>query len=238
MAALDLCSDGSLDRATLDGLLDRLVTKSVLLVDHRDSGIRFSMLESVRRASQETLDPGERIGYVLAHIQPGQTREALASLSSTWAEIAPGLPFDYTFLDDDLAAFYENEARWAKIVQYATLFALLVACLGLFGLASLAVAQRTKEIGIRKVLGASVVSIGALLSKGFAMLVGVSVLISAPLAYLAGQRWLEGFAYRIDLGPGVFLLAGGLALFVALFAVSVQALRAASADPINALRSD
>ena len=84
----------------------------------------------------------------------------------------------------------------------------------------------------------SVVSIGALLSKGFAMLVGVSVLISAPLAYLAGQRWLEGFAYRIDLGPGVFLLAGGLALFVALFAVSVQALRAASADPINALRSD
>ena len=183
-----------------------------------------------------TLDPGEPIAFVLARIRPGQTREALASLSGTWAEIAPGLPFESTFLDEDLAAFYESEARWAQIVRYATLFALLVACLGLFGLASLAVAQRTKEIGIRKVLGASASSIAALLAKGFALLVALSVVIAAPLAYFAGQRWLEGFAYRIDLGPGIFLLAGGLALLVALLTVSTQALRAATADPVRSLR--
>ncbi|NNF59597.1 MAG: FtsX-like permease family protein [Rhodothermaceae bacterium] len=183
-----------------------------------------------------TLDPNQTIEYVLARIVPGHTPEALAALEASWAEFAPDLPFSYSFLDEDLAAFYENEARWAEIVRYATLFALLVACLGLFGLASLAVAQRTKEIGIRKVLGASVGSIAALLAKGFAGLVAVSGLIAAPLAYLAGQRWLEGFAYRIDLGPGVFLLAGGLALLVALLTVSAQALRAATADPVQSLR--
>ena len=180
----------------------------------------------------------EDIEVGIARLAPGQTRAGLDALGAAWAEIAPELPFDYGFLDDDLAAFYEDEARWAQIVRWATLFALLVACLGLFGLASLAVTQRTKEIGIRKVLGASVPDITVLVTKGFVVLVGVAVLLAAPLAWLAADRWLGEFAYRIDLGPGLFLLAGGLALAVALATVGVQALRAAAADPVDALRTE
>jgi putative ABC transport system permease protein len=182
------------------------------------------------------LQPPEEIGYGLARLAPGRTRDGLDALEAAWAEVAPGLPFDVGFLDDDLAAFYENEARWAEIVRWATLFALAVACLGLFGLASLTVAQRTKEIGIRKVLGASAGSIVMLLARGFAVLVGVALVIAAPLAWLAADRWLEEFAYRIDLGPGLFLVAGALALAVALVTVGAQALRAAAADPVRSLR--
>jgi len=195
------------------------------------------------RSLHEAVEPAllilpvrDDLQYALARFAPGRTRDGLDALETAWTEIAPGLPFDAGFLDEDLAAFYENEARWAQIVQWATLFALAVACLGLFGLASLTVTQRTKEIGIRKVLGASAGSIAVLLSRGFAVLVGVAVFIAAPLAYLAAERWLEGFAYRIDLGLGLFLLAGGLALIVALATVGTQALRAASSDPVEALR--
>jgi putative ABC transport system permease protein len=180
----------------------------------------------------------EDIGVGLARLAPGRTRDGLDALEAAWAEIAPGLPFDAGFLDDDLAALYESEARWAGIVRWATLFALAVACLGLFGLASLTVAQRTKEIGIRKVLGASVGSIAVLLSRGFAALVGVAVLTAAPLAWLAAERWLEEFAYRMELGPALFLLAGGLAFTVALITVSAQALRAATTDPVRSLRHE
>jgi putative ABC transport system permease protein len=197
------------------------------------------------RSLHEAVEPAlfmlpvlDDIQYALARFAPGRTRDGLGALEAVWTEIAPGLPFDAGFLDEDLAAFYENEARWAEIVRWATLFALAVACLGLFGLASLTVAQRTKEIGIRKVLGASAGSIAVLLARGFAVLVGVAVFIAAPLAYLAAERWLEGFAYRIDLGLGLFLLAGGLALVVALVTVGTQALRAASSDPVKALRTE
>ncbi|HLT46509.1 MAG TPA: ABC transporter permease [Rubricoccaceae bacterium] len=184
------------------------------------------------------LSPDEPVRYVLARVRPERTQEALAALEAAWEAAAPELPFQYRFLDEDLAAFYETEARWALIVRYATLFAFLVACLGLFGLAALAVAQRTKEVGIRKALGASAANIAALLTTGFARLVLVAVVVATPLAYLAVERWLETFAYRADLGPGVFLLAGGLALAVALVATSFHTLRAASADPVEALRNE
>ncbi len=200
----------------------------------RDFNFR-SLHEAVEPALLMLYAP-EDIEVALARLAPGRTRDGLDALEAAWAEVAPGLPFDAKFMDDDLAAFYENEARWAQIVQWATLFALAVACLGLFGLASLTVAQRTKEIGVRKVLGASAGSIAVLLAKGFAVLVGVAVLIASPLAYLASERWLDAFAYRINLGPSLFLLAGGLALVVALATVGVQALRAATADPVKALR--
>lgn len=198
----------------------------------------FRSLHEAVEPAMLMLAPSDEVWYALARLAPGRTRDGLDALEAAWAEITPGLPFDVGFLDDDLAAFYENEMRWAQIVRWATLFALAVACLGLFGLASLTVAQRTKEIGIRKVLGATVPDIAALLSRGFAALVGVAVLIAAPLAYLAAERWLEEFAYRVELGPGVFLLAGGLALTVALLTVGLHALRAATADPVRALRTE
>ena len=202
----------------------------------RDFNFR-SLHDAVDPALLMLYEPAD-IEVGIARLAPGQTRAGLDALEAAWGEVAPGLPFDYGWLDDDLAAFYEKEAQWAQIVRWATLFALLVACLGLFGLASLAVTQRTKEIGIRKVLGATVPDIAVLVSKGFAALVGLSIVIAAPLAWLAAERWLGGFAYRIDLGPGLFLLSGALALAVALLTVGVQAFRAATADPVHSLRTE
>ncbi len=160
----------------------------------------------------------------------------LARLEDTWKQLSTAQPFTYSFLDKDLETLYVAETRWGKIIGSAALFALLIACLGLFGLASFLAEQRTKEIGVRKVLGASVANLIALLSKDFLRLVLIAFVAAVPVAYLAMERWLEDFAYRIDLGVGVFALAGGLALGIALLTVSYQAIRAALADPVKALR--
>jgi putative ABC transport system permease protein len=143
---------------------------------------------------------------------------------------------ELSFLDDDLDRQYRAEERWGRIVGYGSFFAILVACLGLFGLAALTVAGRTKEIGIRKVLGASITGVTTLISKRFAGLVLIGVVLAAPAAYLVMNRWLQNFAYRIEIGWSVFFLAGGLALVIALLTVSAQALRAALANPVDALQ--
>jgi putative ABC transport system permease protein len=131
---------------------------------------------------------------------------------------------------------YRADEQWGRIVRYAAILAIFVACLGVFGLTALNLARRTKEIGIRKVLGASVPSIVLLLSKEFTCLVLAANLIAWPLAWYAMHRWLESFAYRIELGPGVFVLGGVLALLIAWLTVSFQAIRAARANPVEALR--
>jgi putative ABC transport system permease protein len=160
----------------------------------------------------------------------------MAVLRQTWGELNPGQEFEYAFLDDCFAGFYREEERWGRIVTLAGGVAVLTACLGLFGIALLAANRRTKEIGIRKVLGATVPGIVALLSKEFAYLVLAANLMAWPVAYLTMQRWLERFAYRIELGPGVFVLGGLLALGIAWLTVSWHAVRAALANPVEALR--
>lgn len=176
------------------------------------------------------------MGALLVQIRPDDPPATLALLERTWARVFPEKPFAYSLLDADIAAQYEDERRWRAILTSAAGLAVLIACLGLFGLATLTVAKRTKEIGIRKVLGAHAAGLAFLVARDFALLVLVAVVVAAPLAWFAMDRWLERFAYRIGLGPGVFLAAGGLALAIALATVSVQALRAASADPVKALR--
>jgi len=176
------------------------------------------------------------IYFILARIRPGDVSGTLSALRATWEKIAPEVPFTYNFLDDDLDRQYQSEQRWGRIVGYASFFAIVVACLGLFGLAALTVAGRTKEIGIRKVLGASVTSVTALISNDFVWLVFIGIVLAAPAAYFTMSRWLENFAYRIDISWWVFALAGGLALLVALLTVSTQAIRAALANPVEALR--
>jgi putative ABC transport system permease protein len=176
------------------------------------------------------------VRHLLVRIAPGDVPATLAALGAAWGGAAPGVPFQYSFLDEDLDRQYQNEERWSRIVGYASFFAVLVACLGLFGLAALTVTARTKEVGIRKVLGATATGVAVLLSKDFARLVLVGVVLAVPAAYLAMERWLEGFAYRVELGPGVFVAAGLLALLIALATVASQALRAATADPVTALR--
>jgi putative ABC transport system permease protein len=174
--------------------------------------------------------------FLLVKIRPQNIPATLDLLKAQWRRFVPDLPFDFFFLDDYVNQQYQAEERWGRIIGYSAAFAIFIACLGAFGLTSLAVARRTKEVGIRKVLGASVSSIVMLLSKEFVVLVGVANLIAWPVAYYAMNRWLRDFAYRIELEPWVFALGGILALIVALLTVGVQAFKAATANPVDALR--
>jgi putative ABC transport system permease protein len=176
------------------------------------------------------------IDEIAVRINSQDMEGTIALLEQTWKQTADGLPFSYAFLDDEVAGQYAAERRWEKIVLYAAGFSLVVACLGLFGVASLVSARRKKEIGIRKVVGATVANIVALLLKEFALLVVISAAIASPIAYLVMSRWLESFAYRTDITLTVFILAGLVALIVAVLAVSYQAIKAALANPVESLR--
>jgi len=178
------------------------------------------------------------IGEIAVRIKSHNVAGTIALLEETWKETAYGLPFSYSFLDDQVAEQYAAERRWEHIVKYASTFSLLVACLGLFGVASLAVARRQKEIGIRKVVGATVFCIVRLLLKEFAFLVVISALIASPIAYLVMSRWLENFAYRTGLDATVFAVAGLLTLLIAVLTVSYQAIRAALTNPVETLRCE
>ena len=177
---------------------------------------------------------------LLIRLRPGNLTSALADVQATWTQFVPGRPLDVQFLDDRIAAQYRKETRLGQIVLVFAVLAVFVACLGLFGLAAFTAERRTKEIGIRKVLGASVGGIVVLLSKEFVVLVALALAlaVAGPLGYLAMSRWLEDFAYRIEIGPGLFLMAGGLAILVALATVSYQAVKAALADPVKSLRHE
>ena len=174
--------------------------------------------------------------YVAFRMEADDVPGVLAHAEAAWERVFPGYAFDYFFLDRDFERQYQAEQRLADVLTLFGGLAILVACLGLFGLAAYAAEQRTKEIGVRKVMGASVANIVGLLSRDFIKLVLVAVVLATPIAYLAMRRWLEDFAYRIEIGPGIFLLAGVLALLVALLTVSYHAIRAARADPVTSLR--
>ena len=173
---------------------------------------------------------------IAVRIKPDDIRGTLAALEQAWMRIAPDQPYNYAFLDEAVGMQYQQDERLGEIFRIASLLAIVIACLGLFGLAALAVARRTKEIGVRKVLGASAPSLALLLSKDFAKLVLVAFVLAAPAAYLWMNWWLQNFAYRISPDVGTFALAGLLALAIALLTVSYQALKAALANPVDSLR--
>jgi len=157
-------------------------------------------------------------------------------LQQKWDKFVPRSPFRYQFLDESLHALYESERRIGKIFRYFTGLAMFVACLGLFGLASFLAERRTKEIGIRKVMGARVSGIVILLSKEFSKWVLTANIIAWPIAYFIARKWLQGFAYRTSLSWTVFLVSALAALLVAVLTVSYQAIKAAVTDPIKSLR--
>ncbi len=175
--------------------------------------------------------------YVFVRIRPGNIAQTLASLERTWNEIMPNYAFEYTFLDEDFDGLYKADALKGTLLGYFALLTIFIACLGLFGLASFTAEQRTKEIGVRKTLGASVASIVLLLSKEFTKLVVVAFVVAAPVAYFAmDQWWLQDFAYRIDISWPIFLMAGLSALLIAWLTVSYQSVKAALTNPVEALR--
>ncbi|MFN2440310.1 MAG: ABC transporter permease, partial [Chitinophagaceae bacterium] len=160
----------------------------------------------------------------------------LDKLSGKWKEFAPSSPFDYSFLDAEFDALYHAEKRMGTVFTIFTVLSIFVACLGLFGLAAYTAERRTKEIGVRKVLGASVQGLVLLLSKDFVKLVLLAAVIAFPIAWWGMSKWLEDFAYRITIGWWVFIVAGIIALLIALFTVSFQAIKAAVKNPVKNLR--
>lgn len=172
--------------------------------------------------------------HFLVKTGPGQLQQALAVAEQTARKLNPG----YHFVDEDFEALYRNETLVNTLLNYFGWLAIFISCLGLFGLATFTAEQRTKEIGVRKVLGASVTNIVALLSKDFLKLVGVAIVVASPLAWWAVDRWLQHFTYRIDLNWWVFALAGALVVLVALLTVSFQSVRAALMNPVQSLRSE
>lgn len=169
-------------------------------------------------------------------IAPNDAANTLNFIETQWRALEPELPLNYRFLDEDFDRLYRSEEKLGQLFGSFAFLALFVACLGLFGLASFTAEQRTREIGIRKVLGASVSEILLLLSKEFAKLVALAFVVATPIAYFALREWLQNFAYHINLGISPFLLGGGVTLLIALLTVSAQAIKASLANPVEALR--
>lgn len=186
------------------------------------------------------IDTGWWFAYqrVFVKVRPENMQETIAFVGQTLADISPGYPFDYHFLDDAYNQMYQTEARLGSLLSYFTFLALFIACMGLLGLATFIAQQRTKEIGVRKVLGASLSDILVLLSKDFTRLVIIAFVLAAPIGYLAQSRWLETFAYRVSTGWGTFAIAGCVVLLLAWLTVSYQSIRVGLADPVKSLRHE
>jgi hypothetical protein len=181
------------------------------------------------------LDP-DWLRRIYVRVKPDDMPATIGFLRNTWSRIVPDYPFEYNFLDESFEELYKAEQQMSTITNYFTVLGIFIACLGLFGLAAFMAERRTKEIGIRKVLGASVPKLIYLLSSEFAKWVLVANIIAWPVAYLVAHRWLQNFAYRTNIHAGMFLSAAGLSLIIALATVSFKALKTASANPAEALR--
>src|SRR6266536_1461863 len=176
--------------------------------------------------------------YIIVHAKAANVSSLLKSINTSWHKLNPNEPFEYSFLDEDFQKNYDAENRLSAIVGYFTTIAILISCLGLFGLATFSAEQRTKEIGVRKVLGASVAGIVALLSKDFLKLVAISIVIASPLAWWIMHKWLQDFAYRTKISWTVFVITTVAALLIALITISFQAIRAAISNPVKSLRTE
>lgn len=165
-------------------------------------------------------------------------KSTIAQIESAWKKVYPNDKFEYAFFDQTIAAFYDKEQKVAQLMSTAMLIAIFMSCMGLFGLTMFTARQRMKEIGIRKVLGASAAGIVSMLSKDFLVLIVISLVIASPIAYYIVHEWLQDFAYRVDISPWIFLLSGAAAIIIALATVSFQAIKAALANPVKSLRSE
>lgn len=212
---------------------------------------RFNIIGVVKnfhfKALQETIepfafrfynDPSAGFNYMIANTKATGLKAALTTLETTWNKMNPNEPFEYSFLDQDFQKNYEAEQRQATLINYFTLVAIIISCLGLFGLATFTAEQRTKEVGIRKVLGASVYGVVALLSKDFLKLVVVAVLIASPLAWYVMNKWLQNFAYQTSITWQVFVLTTLVSIAIAFITISFQAVKTALANPVKSLRTE
>jgi putative ABC transport system permease protein len=181
---------------------------------------------------------GNNGGYLIAGFQGGEVNEVLEKAEATWKSAGITDPFVYSFLDEDFQRNYQKEERTASMIMSCAILAIFIACLGLYGLASFMTEQRTKEIGIRKTMGATNWSIVSLLSKDFGKTVFIAVLLSIPASIYMANKWLSDFAFKIDLHWGYFVVAGFVALLIAMLTVSFQSIKTALMNPVDSLRSE
>jgi len=196
----------------------------------------FSSLRDV--VTPLALKLGKDNGNISVRISSTNIPAVLAQIKNKWKEIAPSQPFDYSFMDEDFNKLYTTEQRTGQIFITFAILAIVIACLGLFGLVTYAAEQRIKEIGIRKVLGANVVNIVTMVAKDFLKLVFIASLFALPVAWWAMNRWLQDFAYRISISWWIFVLAGVIAVLIALLTISFQSVKAALANPVKSLRTE
>ncbi len=180
--------------------------------------------------------PSNGLWFMVVRMRTGDTEETLAFLEKTWEELRPGEDFIYSFLSDDQASLYQNERRWSEIVQYTSLLAIIIACMGIFGLTATAVNNRVKEIGIRKVLGAKITQIINLIIKDFIILVVTANIIAWPVVFFIMHKVLENYPYRIDIGIHYFLFSGLASSLIAVLAILWLAVKAATSNPVDSLR--
>ena len=198
----------------------------------------FQSLHTAIRPLIAYLGMREPQGSVIIRIQAGKTPETLAAIERICKQLNPNVPFTYAFTDQEYARQYQSEQVVGKLAGYFAFLAIFISCLGLFGLAAFTAEQRTKEIGVRKVLGASVAGIVGLLSKDFLKLVVMAIVLASPIAWYIMKQWLQGFAYQIDIEWWMFVLAGVIAVLIAIFTISFQSIKAATVNPVRSLRSE
>lgn len=213
-------------------------TPNAIIVGVVEDAVVQSPYEPVKQ-HMYAFDTYGNTSYYNLRLNPEMSTSAsLDQVGNVFKELFPNVPYQYDFVDENYAAKFQSEERFANIAKVFTILAIIISCLGLFGLASFVAEQRTKEIGVRKVLGASVANLWLLLSKDFLLLVSISILIAAPLAYYFMSGWIDRFSYRTDIGIAVFLLAGAGALLLTLITVSFQAIKAAIANPVKSLKTE
>lgn len=182
--------------------------------------------------------PGRNGGAIMVKVKTPEIKNLIADVKKQWEAFSPATPFSYTFLDDRFAALYTAEEKSGQIFTIFAIISIVIACLGLFGLVAYTIEQRTKEIGVRKVLGASVQQVLLLVSKEFLYLVLIAFVIAIPATWWVMNKWLQDFAYRTTINAWVFVMAGVIALFIAVFTISFQAIKAALMNPVKSLRSE
>jgi putative ABC transport system permease protein len=183
------------------------------------------------------LDPNYKLNAIFK-IQPGKTKEVLKSLQADWESVTQKWPFEYEFVDEKIDRVYKTELKTIALIRIFTMLSIFLSCLGIFGFAGFSIKRRTKEIGIRKVNGATIPNILALLNKDFIRWISVSFVIACPLAYFAMDKWLQNYAYRTDMNWWIFALAGLLTITIATLTVSWQSWKAATQNPVDSLRDE
>ncbi len=190
------------------------------------------------KISPAFLEYNPNADYTLIRIKAGNEEKTIAGIKSLFTKFNNGLEFNYSFLDDDYNKLYASEQRVAVLSKYFAGIAVIISCLGLFGLAAFTAQKRQKEIGIRKVIGASVSNVVVMLSKDFLMLVLIALCIAFPASWWLMNNWLQSFAYRINLSPWVFVVSGFSVVLITLITISFQSIKAAIANPVASLRSE